>query len=130
MARSAARRSGFSRKKATASRRAAIERAIGQGRRKPLGQKSRAAGRDGEIDDREQRALARAGQRARQFEIGARRGVDFKRRRARRLRRTGQRRALSLLRALDIEDRRRGGGEFAVAEGAEAVERRDGVETP
>ena len=88
-------------------------RAIGQGAREPFRQKPAARRRHGAIDRRQQRALAVAGKRPRQFEIGARRGIDLHMGVAAPPRRQIERRAFPELRPLDIEDGERGSGEFA-----------------
>ena len=76
-----------------------------------------------EVDAGEQRALARAAQRARQFEIGARGRVDFHRRAAREAHGLAQGRARADLRALDIADRQRRRGDLGAGERAKSIER-------
>ena len=76
LARAASRR----RRTPTASSRASIAAGIGQRRDQPLGEQPRAAAGHRAVDRGEQRAVAAAGQRAHQFEIGARRRIDEQRR--------------------------------------------------
>ena len=68
---------GASTKNATASWRRADLVDVGERARQPLGDQPRAGGRLGQIDGGEHRAGALARKRARQLQIGARRGVDF-----------------------------------------------------
>ena len=101
---------------------------VGRGRADPLPQQSRAGRRHGEIDDGKQRPLARAGERPRDFEIGSGRGVDVERLAVALAQGPRQRRALGLLRALDVEDGAGASGCFGRRQRAKTLQRRDAVE--
>ena len=77
---------------------------IGQRRGQPLREQPRARRRHGAVDGGEQRAAPFAGERAHEFEIGARRLVDRERRAGGLAHRRRQRQPLAELRALDIGD--------------------------
>ena len=105
---------GFSTKNPTASSRPAISWWSVEDA-DTLAQQPRPGRRHREIDDGQQRPLARAGQRARDFEIGPGRGVDVERLAVALAQGPRQRRPLGLLRALDIEDRAGASGCFPPA---------------
>ena len=100
-------------------------RAVGQRRREPLRQQPRAGGSHRAVDGIEQRAAPFAGQRPRQFEIGAGGGIDRHRGAGGLARRRRQRRAFSDLGAVDIGDGGGGGGRFQPRHRGEAVHGRD-----
>ena len=100
-------------------------RAVGERRREPLRQQPRAGGGHGAVDRIEQRAAPLAGQRARQFEIGAGGGVDRHGGAGGLARRRRQRRAFADLRAVDIGDGGGRGGRFQPRHRGEAVHGRD-----
>ena len=77
------------------------------------------------VDRLEQRAVAAAGQRAQQFQIGARRRVDEQRRAVLLALGPRQRRPFGLLRLLDIGDGAGDRRQFGARERAETVRRRD-----
>ena len=99
--------------------------AVGQRRGEPLCQQARSGRGHRAVDRVEQRAAPFAGQRARQFEIGAGGGVDRHGGAGGLARRRRQRRALSDLGAVDIGDGGGGGGRFQPRHRAEAVHGRD-----
>ena len=101
---------------------------IGQRAREPLGEEPRAGRRHGEIDRRQERALARAAQGSGELEIGAGGGVDFEACAARAPGRGREGRARLELGALDVGQRQRGRRDLGAGEGAEAVERLDPIE--
>ena len=89
---------------------------------------ARSGGGHGEVDRREQRAVARPAQGSRQLEVGAGRGIDLEACAARAPRRRREGGPGLELGALDIGERKRRGGDLGGSEGAEAVERFDPVE--
>ena len=95
---------------------------------KPLGEQAGAGGRDGQVDRRQKRAVARAAQGSRELEIGAGRGIDLEARPARPPRRGRERGPGLQLGALDVGQRERGGGDLGARERAEAVEGFDAIE--
>ena len=113
------------RKLATASSRLRDRRRIGERRRQPLRQQARAGGGHGAVDRVEQRAAPLAGQRAHQFEIAAGRLVDRHGGAGAFAQRRRQRRPLADLRALDIGDAGRRGGELEPRQRAEGLAGRD-----
>ncbi len=96
--------------------------AIGQRVRQLTGQQAAAGRRDAAVDRGEQRALARAGERAREFEVGARRRVHLHVTGALRAARGMEVRPGPALCALEVEHRGRGGADLRRAERAEPVE--------
>src|SRR3984893_13755038 len=97
----------------------------GQRRRQALGEQAAARRRDSLVDGCQQGPVPRAGQGAREFEIGSRRGIDFHPRAGGEPRRQAQRRAGRELGTLDVENRGGGGGEFGAGKGAQSVQRRE-----
>ncbi len=124
-ARTSRRKPGSSTKNATESCRRAMSLTPGQRRGEALGEQPTARRGDGAVDRANERAFARAAERSGQFEIGARSGVDRHMGLAAKPRRQAKRRARGKLRALDIEKRRGGGGDFRAGEAAETVQRRE-----
>ena len=92
---------------------------------KTLRQQARAGRGHRAVDRVEQRAAPFAGKRAHQFEIGARRLVDRHASRRRFAQRRRQRRTLADLRALDIGDAGRRGGQLEPRQRAEGLAGRD-----
>ena len=100
-------------------------RAVGKWRGKALCQQPGAGGGDGAVDRIEQRSAPLAGQRARQFEVGAGGGVDRHRRAGGFARRRRQRRTFADLRAIDIGDGGSRRGRFQPRHRGEAIHGRD-----
>ncbi len=98
---------------------------VGQRPGEPLRQEPPARRRRRHVDAMQERALPLAGERPRQFEIGARRGVDLQRLPARGAHRRRERRPRAELRALDIGEHGGRRDQLGLREGAEAVERGD-----
>ena len=101
---------------------------VGERARQALGEQARAGGRRGHVDRGDERARALARERAGEFEIGARRGVDFEPGAARAPRRRREPRRRVDLGALDVAQRQGRGGDFRAAELTEALQRLDAVE--
>ena len=95
--------------------------AVGERRGQPLRQQPRSGRGHGAVDGVEQRSAPLAGQRARQFEIGAGGRIDRHGGAGGFARRRRQRRAFADLRAVDIGDGGGGGGGFQPRHRAEAV---------
>ena len=100
-------------------------RRIGQRRREPLRQQPRAGRGHGAVDGIEQRAAPLAAERAHQFEVAARGLVDRHGRAGAFAHRRRQRRPLADLRALDIGDAGRRGGQLQPRQRAESLAGRD-----
>ncbi len=98
---------------------------VGERPGQPLRQEPPARRRRRHVDALQERALALAGERARQLEIGAGRRVDLQRLPAGGAHRRRERRPRAELRALDIGEHGGGGDQLGLREGAEAVERGD-----
>ena len=94
---------------------------VGQRRRQPLRQQARSGGGHGAVDGIEQRSAPFAGQRPRQFEVGAGGGIDRHGGAGGFARWRRQRRALADLGAVDIGDGGGCGGGFQPRHRAEAV---------
>ena len=101
---------------------------VGQRAGEALGHQAGAGGRDGEVDGRQQRSLARAAERARELEVGAGRRIDLEARAARPSGRRRQGRTRLELGALDVSQRQRRRRDLGARKGAEAVEGLDAVE--
>ncbi len=99
-------------RKSSESSRSLIASGLGQRAREPLGEEARPGRGDGQIDGREQGAVAHAAERPRQLEIGAGRRIDLEASAPRPPRRRRERRPRLELGALDIGERERGGGDL------------------
>ena len=101
---------------------------IGQRARQPLGEQARPCRRHGQVDRRQERAVARAAQGSRELEVGAGRRIDFEARPARAPGRRRERGPGLELGTLDISQRQGGGGDLSARKRAETVEGFDAVE--
>lgn len=100
---------------------------VGQGRHQPFGEQPGAPARHRAIERLEQAAVAGAGKRLGEFQIGAGRRIDEECRGGAFPFRNAERRALLELGLLDIGDRRRSGRELRAREAAEPIERAHAV---
>ena len=98
---------------------------MGEGAGEPLGEEPRAARRHRAIDGGEQAACPLAGQGPGEFQVGAGRRIDGKRRAGGVAGGRVERRTAVDLRLLDVEERAAGRCDLGRAEGAEGVEGRD-----
>ena len=100
-------------------------RGVGERRRETLRDEPRAARRDRDVDNREERSFARARERSGQLQIDARRSVDIERCALAFAARACERGLSAFLRALHIKDRGRRRDQFNIAKRPEAFERRN-----
>ena len=82
----------------------------------------------GQIDRRQERAVARSAQRSGELEVGAGRGIDFGTRPPRAPRWSGERRPGLELGTLDVGEGQGRGGDLGAGERAEAIEGFDAIE--